>query len=70
MLGEEHPDTALSLNNLAMLYQDQGKYEQAEPLLQQALAMRQRVLGEEHPQSLTLAENYSYLLEEMKREKM
>ena len=49
VLGEEHPDTAKSLNDLAGLYQAQGKYEQAEPLYQQALAIRQKVLGEEHP---------------------
>ncbi len=31
-LGPEHPDVALSLNNLAALYDDQGQYEKAEPL--------------------------------------
>src|SRR2546421_8997752 len=30
----EHPDIAQSLNNLALLYHHQGKYEQAEPLYQ------------------------------------
>ncbi len=38
-LGAEHPDTAISLNNLAALYHEQGKYEQAEPLYQRALAI-------------------------------
>ena len=33
VLGAEHPDTASSLNNLAILYAKQGKYEKAEPLL-------------------------------------
>ena len=33
LLGIEHPDTAVSLHNLAVLYWQQGKYEQAEPLL-------------------------------------
>ena len=31
-LGPEHPDVAVSLNNLASLYQSQGKYAEAEPL--------------------------------------
>lgn len=31
VLGKEHPDVAQSLNNLALLYQDQGNYSQAEP---------------------------------------
>ncbi len=32
VLGEEHPDTVQSLNNLATLYQAQGKYAEAERL--------------------------------------
>jgi Tetratricopeptide repeat len=37
------------LNNLAVLYYEQGRYSEAEPLYRDALAMRQRLLGEEHP---------------------
>ena len=32
MLGPEHPSTATTLHELAVLYGDQGKYEEAEPL--------------------------------------
>jgi hypothetical protein len=32
ILGPEHPDTATTLHSLAVLYGEQGKYEQAEPL--------------------------------------
>ena len=31
-LGPDHPDVAISLNNLAALYNDQGRYADAEPL--------------------------------------
>jgi tetratricopeptide (TPR) repeat protein len=48
-LGEEHPDVAQSLNNLAELYYFQGRYSEAEPLYIQALALRRKLLGEEHP---------------------
>jgi tetratricopeptide (TPR) repeat protein len=48
-LGEEHPDVATSLNNLAALYRSQGKYEEAEPLYRSALEKRKRLLGEQHP---------------------
>ncbi|WP_428850933.1 tetratricopeptide repeat protein [Nostoc sp. CmiVER01] len=48
-LGEEHPDVALSLNNLANLYYYQGRYSQAEPLHIQALVLYRKLLGEEHP---------------------
>ncbi|MGH2508657.1 MAG: tetratricopeptide repeat protein, partial [Ktedonobacteraceae bacterium] len=47
-LGPEHPDTAQSLNNLAELYYQQGKYEQAEPMYQRALRIWEQQLGAEH----------------------
>ncbi|NEO21534.1 CHAT domain-containing protein, partial [Moorena sp. SIO4A5] len=50
LLGEEHPQVALSLNNLALLYLNQGRDQEAEPLFQQALELNKRLLGEEHPQ--------------------
>jgi tetratricopeptide (TPR) repeat protein len=43
-------ELATSLNNLALLYNSQGKYEAAEPLYQQALELRKRILGENHPE--------------------
>ncbi|WP_343327452.1 tetratricopeptide repeat protein, partial [Geitlerinema sp. PCC 9228] len=49
LLGEQHPDVATSLSSLAILYKDQGRYEEAEPLYRQALEMRKRLLGEQHP---------------------
>ena len=39
-LGPEHPDVATSLNNLALLYSNQGQYAKAEPLNERALAKR------------------------------
>jgi tetratricopeptide (TPR) repeat protein len=40
---------ATSLNNLALLYRDQGRYEEAEPRFQRALEIREKALGPEHP---------------------
>ena len=48
-LGSEHPDTLMTYINLAKLYVEQRKYEQAEQLLKQALATSERVLEPEHP---------------------
>ena len=42
--GKDHPDTLVSMNNLAFLYQSQGRYAEAEPLYQQALQLREKVL--------------------------
>ncbi len=47
--GEQDPRLATSLNNLAVLYYAQGRYAQAEPLYQRALAIREKALGPEHP---------------------
>ena len=41
-LDSNHPDVATSLNNLAALYQTQGRYDDAEPLFKQALALGKR----------------------------
>ena len=42
LLGENHPDYALSLNNLAGLYLRLGEYAKAEPLYHQALEIWKR----------------------------
>ena len=60
--GRSIPTWPLSLNNLAGLYRDQGKYAQAEPLYQRALAIREKALGPEHPDTATSLENYALLL--------
>ena len=53
-LGPEHPDVATSLNNLALLYQAQGRYAEAEPLHKRALAISEKALGPEHPDVATV----------------
>jgi tetratricopeptide (TPR) repeat protein len=49
VLGEEHPDTANSYNNVAYNLNAQGKYAEAAEGYRKALAIRRKVLGEEHP---------------------
>ncbi|MEO0843016.1 MAG: tetratricopeptide repeat protein, partial [Cyanobacteria bacterium J06643_5] len=66
-LGEEHPDVATSLNNLAGLYSSQGRYEQAEPLYLQALDLTKELLGEKHPQVATFLNNLASLYESQGR---
>ena len=48
-LGPEHPDVGTSLNNLAALYADQGRYAEAEPLYKRSLAISEKALGPDHP---------------------
>ncbi len=40
---------ASNLNNLATLYDDQGRYAEAQPLVKRALAIVEKALGPEHP---------------------
>ena len=61
VLGHEHPDTATSLNNLAMLYDHMGDYAKAEPLYKEALEIRQKVLGPDHPDTARSLNNLAYL---------
>jgi tetratricopeptide (TPR) repeat protein len=61
--GNEDYQFAFSLNQLAILYNSQGKYNEAEPLYLRSLSIREKQLGENHPdfaQSLNnLAELYN-----------
>jgi tetratricopeptide (TPR) repeat protein len=47
-LGARHPDTAQSLNDLAVVLHDQGAYDQARVLHERALAIRENQLGPDH----------------------
>lgn len=49
MLGKDHPDVAKQLNNLALLCQNQGKYEEVEYYYQRALEIYQTKLGPDDP---------------------
>jgi tetratricopeptide (TPR) repeat protein len=46
--GPDAPNVGESLNNLARLYQYEGKYDQAEPLYKRALAIEEKVSGPDH----------------------
>ena len=44
-----NPDYASSLNDLGILYSDMENFQAAEPYYKQALEIRKKALGEEHP---------------------
>jgi tetratricopeptide (TPR) repeat protein len=54
LLTDEHPETALSYNNLAVNLKAQGKYVQAQPLFEKALEIRRRLLTDEHPETAAI----------------
>lgn len=49
VLGKDHPDVAKQLNNLALLCQNQGKYEEVEYYYMRALEIYQTKLGPDDP---------------------
>jgi tetratricopeptide (TPR) repeat protein len=61
-LGPEHPETLVSLNNLAELLMKRGQYAEAEPLYRRALDAYDRVFGSEHPDTLATVYAFARLL--------
>ncbi|PPJ64013.1 tetratricopeptide repeat protein, partial [Cuspidothrix issatschenkoi] len=60
-------DVATSLNNLAGLYDSQGRYNDAEPLYLQSLDIRKRQLGDDHPDVATSLNNLAGLYDSQGR---
>ena len=60
VLGEEHPDTLMSMSNLASTYRKQGRRKEAEVLEALVMETRKRVLGEEHPDTLLSMANLAF----------
>ena len=62
--GPQHHDTLTSMANLASIYRDQGRWDEAEKLGVQVMEKRKRVLGAEHSDTLTsmanVASTYRY----------
>ncbi|GAB7336862.1 hypothetical protein MBLNU13_g00427t2 [Cladosporium sp. NU13] len=57
VLGEGHPFTLMSMNNLATTYSRQGRWERAEKLQLQVMNGSKAVLGAGHPFTLTTMNN-------------
>jgi tetratricopeptide (TPR) repeat protein len=58
------PDTLTSINNLALVLQAQGKYEEAEKLNRRALEGREKELGVHHLNTLTSINNLASVLQD------
>ncbi|KAF3020305.1 hypothetical protein E8E14_013529 [Neopestalotiopsis sp. 37M] len=61
-LDKDHPDTLISINNLASALQYQGRYEEAEQMNRRALDGREKVLGKDHPDTLLSVDNLALVL--------
>ena len=66
-LGDAHPVTLSSLNNLAVLLKDQGRLSEAEALCREALRGQREALGDAHPVTLGSLNNLAVLLKDQGR---
>jgi len=51
--GESHPQVVDSMGNLALTYEAQSRYKDAQVLLLRAIEITNAALGEEHTATLT-----------------
>ncbi|MCH8151561.1 MAG: tetratricopeptide repeat protein [Planctomycetes bacterium] len=62
-LGDGHPDTLGSINEMGVLLTSMAQYAEAEPYFREALEGRRRVLGDDHPNTLHSINNMGFLLQ-------
>ncbi|KAJ7301801.1 hypothetical protein DFH08DRAFT_992177, partial [Mycena albidolilacea] len=71
-LGDNHPDTLITMGNMAYTYSDLGEYQKAEQLNVIVLEKQKQLLGDNHLPTLNamsnLAHTYSNLGEHRKAE--
>ena len=63
--GQEHEDVLRSMNDLAVLYAEQGREDEALKLFQETLELQGQVLGELHPYTFETLNNLANLQQEM-----
>jgi tetratricopeptide (TPR) repeat protein len=63
VFGPDHPNTAVSLNNVATVMEALGDFQATRPLKERALAICEKALGVEHPETARSLNNLGYLLQ-------
>ena len=63
VLGDDHPETLASINNMAQLLEGQDKLDEAMLHYREVLDTRSRTLGDDHPQTLRSISNMGLLLQ-------
>ncbi len=67
LLGDDHPDSITSINNLSHLLAELGELEEATRYAREALALSRSVNGEDHVFTLTYLGNLGSLLADQER---
>ncbi|KAF1967856.1 hypothetical protein BU23DRAFT_658064 [Bimuria novae-zelandiae CBS 107.79] len=66
-IGEHHVDTLHSLNNLGVIYHDQGRFLDAESCHEKALHIKQQLFGRRHPETFVTMNNLALSLQSQQR---
>ena len=66
-LGENHPSTASTYNNLGLAWSDKGEYDKAIEFYNKALKITLATLGENHPHTKIVKNNIEELKEKLKK---
>ena len=61
---DPHPDLAEAINNLALVYEENGDHDDAEKLFRDGLAMNRLLLGDKHKEIAIGLSNLAYVLQE------
>ncbi|MBE9153318.1 tetratricopeptide repeat protein [Cyanobium sp. LEGE 06113] len=56
----DHPHSARSLNDLTLLYYNQGLYSKAEPLFKRSLMIKEQAVGPDHPATAIALRSLGY----------
>jgi hypothetical protein len=66
-LGERHPDTAASLNNLATFYYATDRLPEAAQMMAGVVEIFEQLLGPKHPNTITVKENLAMIQQAMQQ---
>ena len=66
-LGDSHPETQESIEDLGSILAEQGKFEEAIPVCREVLAIREKTLGPEHPLTMRSRVALAYVLVSLQR---
>ena len=61
ILGEDHPDTLTTLNNLSVTYYQLGNYQKAYDTMKLAYLGCSRILGANHPDTISSKNDLEYI---------
>ncbi len=65
--GQDHPETLVSINDVALFLNATKRPAEAEPLLHEVLDARTRVLGEDHPDTIVSVMSLAFVLDDLGR---